>query len=186
MKRFLVFPLIGAFIGSIFFLITFIEGALPLSQVDYFGVEAGNYSLHFTGYSLEFWRIKHIISNLFTGSYKQGIFIGAIVGFGFSIWDFTFNKSDEDAEDRLGLNLFWCSLYTSLIVAINIGVFHALFVNVPDIFYRYERLQTLPVVSATLLNFTAIIWAAIRSITTDDVLTPRVLRAKLRERSRLD
>ena len=36
-----------------------------------------------------------------------------------------------------------------------------------------------------LLNFTAIIWAAIRSITTDDVFTPRVLRDKLRERARL-
>ena len=39
--------------------------------------------------------------------------------------------------------------------------------------------------SSAVINFTAIFWAAIRSIQTDDILTPRVLRGKLRYSSRL-
>ncbi len=97
-----------------------------------------------------------------------------------AVWDRIFNRL-ANKKVLLSQNLFWCLFYALLFSIPN----HALGLIY---LYGYTSIRifgTLPLISLLLLNFTAILWAAIRSITTDDILTPRVLRDKLRRSSRL-
>ena len=82
---------------------------------------------------------------------------------------------------RLLKNFSWCLGYALLLSIPN----HAIGVMALYDYIFDTRLMVLPLFSVILFDFTAILWAAIRSITTNDVLTPRVLRAKLRQRAQL-
>lgn len=120
------------------------------------------------------------LATIFLSSYWRGAIFGIIVGVVLAVWDRIFNRL-ANKKVLLSQNLFWCLFYALLFSIPN----HALGLIY---LYGYTSIRifgTLPLISLLLLNFTAILWAAIRSITTDDILTPRVLRDKLRRSSRL-
>ena len=121
----------------------------------------------------------------YTGSFglaQQGL--GLLAGFVFAIWDLIRNKNDCSSVKRLPLNLLYCGFYAFCLCIANASlgllILSALKSGSPII----PIVVALQFLGAFAFNFTAILWAAIRSITTDDVLTPRVLRAKIRERAR--
>ena len=116
----------------------------------------------------------------------KGSFTGIPIGFLLGFWDMVRNRQNQISLLRLAGNFFWCIPIGFLLSVVNSFLFDALssfWVNnnsfPPDWFTISSYL------AVGIPNFTAIIWAAIRSITTDDVLTPRVLRDKLRRSSRI-
>ena len=114
--------------------------------------------------------------------------LGIAVGILFTLWDKIRNQHLLATQNLLP-NLFWCLLYASSINAINclISNFALGFGRGSQRYYPPPHdiftVTKAVIWGALLLNFIAILWAAIRSIQTDDVLTPRVLRGKLRERA---
>ncbi len=180
MKRLLVFPFALGFCGALFFPICFIETIVsqwPLFD-SYGGPEVS---------SFEFWNgcIETLMRFI-----PNGTVAGFAIGIGIALWDAILNRRDKNGHHRLLPNLFWCVCYLSLFIAVNAVVIAIMLsYNKPSFATGSNSPEDLApaifVWGTFLLNFTAIAWAAIRSITTDDVLTPRVLRDKLRERARL-
>lgn len=126
----------------------------------------------------KFWPIVLIVWNV-TRFYGLGI--GVTSGLGLSIYDWFRNRLETKQPTKLHLisNLFWCGLYALIINIVNLAFFYALYVVMGvNLFAWFLSL------SLAFLNLAAILWAAIRSITTNDVLTPRVLREKLRRQTR--
>ncbi len=175
MKRFLVFPLVLGICGAFFLTYCFAQFAVVVNV----GVTAAVSTTNPRVSTMQNLLVEQI-STVFLSSYTTGIIFGITVGLVLAIW----NKVRNVAGDKkliLPQNIFWCFFYALLFSIPNhiIGLLYL---------YGYTTIKffgVLPLIALFLLNLTAILWAAIRSITTDDVLTPRVLRAKLRERARL-
>lgn len=178
MKRLLMFPLVLGIAGAFFPVVSWLEGVIAQWPVFLVGA---------------FPSIINLIKDAFAETMPYGVAAGATAGIGFAFWDKVRNRDRQNSTQLLLANLFWCLFYASLVIAINCAICAVTLLLTFD-FTRFNLdrspllmgLLTAVFVLHTLLNFTAILWAAIRSITTDDVLTPRVLRNKLRERSRLN
>lgn len=177
MKRFVVFPLVLGFCGAFFSIVSWGEGVVAQWPVFPVG---------------PFPSIFDLAKDVFEATMPYGVAVGIAAGIGLAVWDQVRNRDRQNSEQLLLANLFWCLFYASLIVAINCAICAVTLLLTFD-FTRFNLnrspllmgLLTAVFIVHTLLNFTAILWAAIRSITTDDVLTPRVLQGKLREHARL-
>ena len=175
MKRFLVFPLVLGICGALFSTFCFAQFA----AVVIVGVSAAVGSANPRLSPMQD-AYLHQLSTVFLSSYIVGIIFGILTGLALAIWDKVRN-GPTGKKLVLLQNISWCLFYALLFSIPNHGV---------GLFYLYgytpiKFFGVLPIISLLLLNFTAILWAAIRSIQTDDILTPRVLRAKLRRSSRL-
>ncbi len=173
MKRFLVLPMILSFIGTLFCPIYYFETLLA----------------QWPAYTFPFaitLREKVLFYLLPVALY--GAMIGAFVGLGMGLWDLLRNRTNQSATTRVIANLFWCSCYALTLILANrvFAQIALLFNNSNSAGSIRSGIMLFWWLGTLLLNFTAIIWAAIRSITTNDILTPRVLRDKLRERARLN
>ena len=131
------------------------------------------------------WAVEEPNNYLLDFGALYGFAIGVLLGLCLAFWSFLLNKYDESAITRLLPNLCWCGCYALLLNSINELLIFAVANQIASGFNLPIWLLLIPFVCALSINFTAILWAAIRSIQTDDVLTPRVMRDKLRERARL-
>ena len=175
MQRILIFSLSFAVVGAMFPLICVVQGMSPLIPIRVMSTPlSGN-------------QMADTLRDVFLGSYPVGAPIGAFVGCALTLWDVIRNRRDATAARRLAANLAWCLFYAALLLGFN----GAIIATISFFHYAPQKLRPpepfifIPILSVPVINLTAILWAAIRSITTDDVLTPRVLREKLRERARL-
>ena len=166
MKRFLVFPAFAALSGTLFFLVSYVEGSSVIFQQ-----LSSDYIYHVAPF---------IINIILPYSLSLGLFVGLLL----ALWDLLRNRHDQSSVARLPGNFFWIVVYTVPFVIAN-GVVYIFLSHLMPLFNIDSWMAMLTFWNFLLLNLTAITWAAIRSITTGDVLTPRVLRDKLRERSRL-
>ena len=173
MRRFLIFPLISAIVGALFPVFCMAQGMIPMLPIK-FAFAANN------GIGIE-----NFLGDIFAETWKPGAIASAVFGGVLALWDLVRNRRDLTAANRLAVNLAWCLFYAVLFIGANgvlvaaIALSYAQQKTAPPQMFTYW-----PFLSAALINFTAILWAAIRSIQTDDVLTPRVLREKLRRSSR--
>ena len=172
MKRFFIFPATLGFVGAFLPVVCFIIGVLSLWPM----ITGLSYvpSLVFSEKMPRIWE----------ASWPYGLMVGVFSGVALAAWDMLRNRRDESSLARLGGNLFWCGCYALLLNLIN-GALSALASIQAPATPPATWILMLPFISAALVGITAILWSVIRSITTDDALTPRVLRDKLRERSRL-
>ena len=83
---------------------------------------------------------------------------------------------------RVGSNLFWCLLYATVLIILNDALFFLLWKQSGILLLGFSLSWTavVPFALCVLFNIVSVLWAITRSITTTDVLTPRVLGAKLR------
>lgn len=175
MKRFLMFPVILGMLGAFFIVICAVQGILP--QIPYINVFSvpGRISI---------WKQ---LSDLFFDSWKYGLITGFILGFLLAAWDFIRNPRSNKLSSFLIFNLLFCIAFGFILTTFNMALMYGVSLYYAKLKIKPPTLFLIwPFFSAAVLNFTAIMWAAIRSITTDDILTPRVLLAKLRDRSRLN
>ena len=179
MKRFVVFPFVLGICGALFLPICWVESILAQYPI---------WKIAFQGPAFQ-----TFISRFLITTFWLGLIVGATSGIYFAFWDRMRNGRNETTTERLPANLFWCLLYATFITALDCTIsnlllhFNPTLIQYPGgpLWLWITWLIRFTAVGALLLNFTAILWAAIRSIQTDDVLTPRVLLAKLRERARL-
>lgn len=127
----------------------------------------------------------------FVRASSLAILAGAGFSLGFAIWDWKRNGKRDSSGHAVALrflpNLGWCALYTIPICAFNALVFGLLMWTQLGQIFAGRATANSSLVSVLvalgflpyLVNFVAIIWATTRSITQPDVLSPRVLRAKL-------
>lgn len=175
MKRFLVFPLVGGVTGTFFIWLCTTQGMLPQWPAILAFSNPGRVG------------IDEQLAIAFYATWLNGLTIGIFSGVALAIWDLLRNHRVDDAATQLIPNTFWCWFYATILI-----LFNALATFLISSYYvkigvkPAIEILVLPFASAALLNLTALLWAAIRSITTDDVLTPRVLRQKLRQRARLN
>ena len=115
-----------------------------------------------------------------------GFMLGFIAGAILSALAWIYKREDTLICWRFAANFFWFFCYGTLLILSNVGTIHLiqlryiqLGIQVPTMFTSSAFMLCL------VINTVAVIYAAIRSITNDDVLTPRVLRNKLRRSSRL-
>lgn len=174
MKRFIIFPIVLGFCGALLPLVCYVESTLALYPL--FVAWSSNLNN-------DIWQL---LSDAWDATWLYGISIGLLGGITLAIWDLLRNRHKERSLILLLPNLLWCNFYVLIINIINAGIFALLTTQITFGSPSLQWILKLPFASAALLNFTAILWAAIRSITTKDILTPRVLRDKLRERSRLN
>ena len=176
MKRFLVFPLLFVFGGTLLFPASLWQGMAGVLPVAFGTVRASG---------MGFW------FNLFNAGYQENYgfaqqVLGLLTGLALAIWDLLRNKDDQSSLKRLLPNFLYCGFYAFCLCFANasLGLLTlSVLKNGSPLISVVVALQFL---GAFAFNFTAFFWAAIRSITTDDVLTPLVLRDKLRERARLN
>lgn len=177
MKRFIVFPLALGVVGAFFPLVSWGEGVIAQWPVFPVGPFPGIFGL---------------AKDVFAATMPYGVAVGAAMGIGLAVCDKVRNRNRYNSAQLLLANLFWCLLYATLIAAINCALCAVTLLLTID-FTQFPFAGSSPLlrllagifVLHSVSNFTAILWAAIRAITTDDVLTPRVLRDKLRRSSRL-
>ncbi len=127
-----------------------------------------------------------VLKDVFLGSWPIGATVGAVVGCALASWDIIRNRREATAARRLTTNLAWCLFYAALLLGFNGAIIAAIsfFYYAPQKSMPPQPFIFTPILSIPIINFIAVMWAAIRSIQTDDILTPRVLLAKLRERAR--
>lgn len=171
MQRFLVFPLPLALAGAIFLALCWTQGTLTIWGLSGIGGTLGV-------------DLPDIIVEIVQQSWPSGSVAGIVAGLGLAIWDLLRNRRDQSAITRLLPNLFWCGCYALLLIAVN-GVLFTLGTSQLPLGQAANWVVPLPFLGAAVLNLTAIFWGAIHSITTKDVLTPRVWGDKLRVRARL-
>ena len=174
MKRFILFPIAISILGIIFPIsVWLIATALYLPIIARINI------MLWSQLSFRFLDVVNF-------GWLYGFWIGLLLGVALSCGDILHNRHNEEACSRLISNVLWCGCYAILInltnAMLNTIILSQLSIGVTP----GDWILTLPIFGVALLNFTAIIWASIRSITTDDILTPRVLRDKLRERARLN
>ncbi len=176
MKRFLLLPLALGIVGAFFYVVCWIQFAAVILVAVNMAVSNANPRLA----EMNSLFSARIATNFLT-SYLPGFVFGLVAGLALTFWYWPRIQSKDRMDAHFWKNIFWCLCYACLPSIPNciIGVM-ALYDYIFD-----TRLTVLPFISIILFNFTAIVWAAIRSITTNDVLTPRVLRDKLRQRARL-
>lgn len=173
MKRFVIFPLIMGIAGALFPIsVWLIATSLYLPAIARFNV------MLWSQFLFPFLDVVNF-------GCLYGFSVGLVLGIVLSCWDIFRNCRSEKAYSRLLANIMWFGCYAILINLMNaISNALALFLFANRATPADWILMT-PIFGVALINFAAILWAAIRSITTDDILTPHVLRDKLRERSRL-
>jgi hypothetical protein len=177
MHRFWIFPLTLAVVSVPFPQLTFLEALLPMSMLD------GHFpTVRVTLSDLgDIWNI----------TMPYNVVIGLVLGLGLALFDW-FHKPHRAAgkiASSLLANLWWCGFYITAINAFNTAVSLAVIKARPaapplNSGSRWEVLLLL--LAIAILNFSAIMWAAIRSITADDVISPRVLRNKLKRSATIE
>lgn len=175
MQRFLVFPIVFGICGTLLLPVSLWQGVVGTSSVALRNVAvAGS----------DFWTSIFSLNYRADFGFAQQCF-GLFVGLAFAIWDLMRNKRDESAAVRLHKNLFYCGFYALCLSVANASLGLLIFSALPTGSPLISLFVWLQFSGAVIFNLTAIFWAAIRSITTDDVLTPRVLRDKLRGQAHL-
>ena len=169
MKRFLVFPLTRSVAGAVTVVLCLMQAVWPIAlQLS---------SLARTNYLFQ---IYGLTDDVVPYAFMGGLWFGC----GLAMWDKLRNRHDQSSTTRLTLNLWWCGTYAlvlnALTGAISASIFNQIAVGT-DLWWVFG----VPLVQVTTFNCAAILWAAIRSVTANDVLSPRVLLAKTREWTRV-
>ena len=173
MKRFVVISFTLGSLGAAFGPFYYLEHLLTIFII-YSGITMGLTLQIFVG------NINSIVQHTFVPSLFVGVMAGAII----AGWDTWRNRRDQSSTVRLLPNLFWCGGYAFLLFVANSSLAFLSFRYGPSGPLKFFD-QVFPLFGIIIPNAMAIAWAAIRSVTTKDVLTPRVLRDKLRERARV-
>lgn len=168
MKRFLVFPIFSALMGILVFSLSYYLGTAIIFQQS----------------SLDLFLFMMSITVTHTLFYA--LFLGALIGLSLATWDLLRNRHDQSSTQRLIANSLCCMGYAFLFMLTNAAFYTAATRLQPNIINVNSWIASSLVFSLLFINFTAILWAVIRSITTGDVLTPHVLLRKLRQRTRLE
>jgi len=172
MNRSWVFPLVLGVVGALFLPLCFVEGVWTLISVTYkwqHDSAAKNY--------LSAWPL--------TWQYYMGA--GVVVGVLLGVLNF---KRVQSLHTCFIGNLRWCLLWALLLTEVNVALIHLFgYLHPSSMFARVlwrEDVLTIGWFLALLFNFSAVAWATIRTITTDDVLSPRVLAQKVRRSVKLE
>lgn len=109
-------------------------------------------------------------------SAPASLVVGALVGAGFGAWDAARNGRAPRDKSQLGKNLAWCLLYAHAFIVVDMLLAYAWFTRgSPGV-----ALTPVTAFLPALFCLVAVLWGTIRTVTTGDVLSPRVLGAKLR------
>ena len=158
------FPLWLGVTGVFLPVITVIEGLVPLLPVfpSLGPIDSGSWKALF-----DFW----VMSAFY------GVPIGVVLGLAASgCWMLRRGRGDWAGAARFGPNLRWCLALAFLVGAVNDVLFFVVLERgSPGYWAAY-----FPFALAVVLNLVALACATIRTITTDDVLSPRSVLAKMR------
>lgn len=170
--RFWIFPLALGLAGALLAPICFIEGVWPMLPV----------APAMLGQS----EVAH-----FGDSWAQSLRVlpVALAVFGAGVAALGLWRRAESDVARLAPNLGWCLLYAAFLMALYVGAMRVCSLVLPLSVFRILWRSDVFVVGwafALLFNGCAILWAALRTVSTGDVLSPRVLGAKLRRSARIE
>lgn len=165
MNRFWVFPLVLGVLGALFPFLAWIEAVIPLM-----------WSLFLRAPNL----LEGMSAIWFT-VVPWGVGVGVALGLVAGTVDSLRNGRTRRGARELVGNVAWCLLYAHVFIAVN---------ALPSAWVSSRLGLASPVViflalAPFLLGLIAIAWATIRTISTDDVLSPRVLMGKLKRSTQL-
>lgn len=163
MNRFWVFPLLWGVLGALFPTLAALEGMAPLLPV-LMSALGPTYS------------VLHSLGQALAASAPVGLVVGALVGAGFGAWDAVRNGRAPRDKSQLVKNLAWCLLYAHAFILVDMLLAYAWFTRGSPGFALTPLTAFLP----ALFCLVAILWGTIRTVTTNEVLSPRVLGAKLK------
>lgn len=171
MNRFWIFPLVLGVVGALFLPLCFVEGVWPLVGV----TSMWQHNQAVKDY-LSAWPL---VWHYHVGA---GIVAGIVAGL------LNFRRVQSNTTRFIG-NLRWCLLWALLLTEFNVALIHLFgYFHPSNMFARIlwrEDVLTIGWFLALLFNFSAVTWATIRTISTDDVLWPRVLLRKLKRSTQL-
>ena len=169
MRRFLAFPLILGIMGALFPVLT-VEGLLSVVPVI---LRSGG-----TPFSPP----PDIVRSVQQVALAMGA-IGAFLGLGAALFDAVLNRRKRRKAGQLIGNVAWCALYAQIMIAVNaLIVFSSVWCLADKLSQSQLKTSILSFFPwvPLLLHLVATGWGTIRTITTDNVLDPRTLRAKLK------
>jgi len=181
MNRFWIFPLVLGLMGVLLPLAMLTAAAAPewyRAPNGRVGVIAG---LSFYLPLLEVWSLRLFV-------------LGALFGFGVALWDWLHNRRRDPqgwkTSARLIGNSIWCGVYALAVMVMTDALLIALLKaeGVPKTLSSAQEALFIvwPTTAAIGMLLSATLWATIRTITTDDVLSPRVLVGKMRHSVKLE
>lgn len=170
------FPLWLGLWGAVLPIVTFLEGMMPLILMQTRPMRARD------------WQELGDLGMLWA---RYGVAVGVVLGLvasGFCV--VRRGRAGSTYAKRFELNLRWCLAFAFLVIGVNDLVFWgigqamggmAAFTGGP-----LRAALLFPLAVSTVLNLVAVVWATTHTITSDDVLTLRVLMGKLRRSARLE
>lgn len=190
MNRFWVFPLVLGAAGAVLGVAALLEGIAPVLPVVNFRIPM---AAMFVWAGMDF--LTPVISqNLLAlasgpGSpynlralIETGAGVGALLGLVAGVFDVVRNRARPRSGSQLLENVAWCLLYAHAVIAVNVALVSWWLLHSGMRIGPLGLTVWLP----GALWLLALTWATIRTIATDDVLTPRVLLLKLRRSSTLE
>jgi hypothetical protein len=172
MHRFWMFPLVLAIVGALYPFVTTMQGWLATFAT--IGLFASSSEIN--------------------DSVVVGAPIGALMGVGIGIATASSDYLKHLTQDRSGItganrlvgNLLWVGIYAGVLNLINAALVVVIVRSfVPPLIARFW-MPAIPFLLFGLANLATISWAATRTAQTNDVLSPRLLLAKLRRSTQLE
>ena len=168
MNRFWSFPVVLVLVGALYPLVSTIEGmlsAIPLPLVRYWLFHPGAVHINWesTAKRLPWTLVIGALAGLLAAALKEG------------------RGHARGSQWQLVGNLFWCGLYAHIPLVLNV----LLIVAAQSQSLKLGIVGVVTTVFPAILNACAIVWATTRTITSEDVLTPRVFLAKLKRSAKL-
>lgn len=169
------FPLWLGLWGAVLPVATLIEGIVPLFFLTPGpSLTPGDYEQLF-----EFWKT----------SAKYGVLVGFVMGLiTIGVCLLRRGRAGSTHAKRFELNLRWCLIMALSLIVINDALFFSVGKTTgwPSPGTSSWLIALAPMILAGIFNFVAVVWAIVRTIGSDDILTPRVLMAKLRRSVRVE
>jgi len=181
MNRFWIFPLVMGVVSALLPFAMLVAGAAPEW---YRALNGGFLATNWSSFYLpllQVWSLRLFV-------------LGALFGFGIALWDWL-NSRRRDLQGwktsaRLIGNSIWCGVYALTVMVMTDALLIALLkaLGIPKTLSPAQEALFMiwPATAAIGLLLSATLWATIRTITTDDILTPRVLGTKLRRSLKLE
>ena len=166
------FPLWLGLAGAFLPVVTLLEGALPLMLLVPAPIWVGDFEQ---------------LGDFWIESVKYSVPVGIVMGLiAVGVCLSRHGRDGSTHAKRFELNLRWCLILALLLIAFNDAVFYV----AAKVINWTPRTSSLlvaffPLILAGVFNFVAVMWAIARTISSEDVLTPRVLMEKVRRSSRL-
>lgn len=186
MNRFWVFPLVLGVVGAALPFLMLVESAAP----EWYRASTAPVTGTFPRTTLQLWALYRPSLQLL---WQWSAILGTVLGVALATGDWALHRrrdrSGGKTSTRLIGNVIWCGLYALSVLVINdlllITVLKTMGVPVTLSPAQETLFIAFPAVVTVGVNLAAVLWAAIRTTRADDVLSPRVLRDKLRRSTQL-